>query len=95
MNKEDGKDAQFVEFEEVTWMEYRGYDISLSAKGLSTLQPEIKYQIFVKSNESGKQLIYDSVDVMILNDSIEEVIHLAKEWIDIYETFHGWDRFTI
>lgn len=95
MNKEDGKDAQFVEFEEVTWMEYRGYDISLSAKGLSTLQPEIKYQIFVKSDESGKQLIYDSVDVMILNDSIEEVIHLAKEWIDIYETFHTWDRFTI
>jgi hypothetical protein len=95
MNKEDGEDAQLVEFEEVTCVEYRGYDISLSAKGLSTLQPEIKYQIFVTDDKSGKELICDSADAMILDESIEEVIHLAKEWIDIYETFHSWDRFTI
>jgi hypothetical protein len=88
MNTEDGKDAQF---EEITFLEYRGYCISLSAKGLSTLQPEIKYQIFVSKKDYSLGLdIYDSMDEIYLYESIETSIRMAREWVDMYETFHGW-----
>lgn len=86
------KDAGELEkFDEITFLEYRGYIISISAYGLSTPDPEVKYQIFQSREFYDKDLdLYDSLDTMHLREDFEEVIRQAREWVDMYETFHGW-----
>ena len=41
---EDAGDV--VKFDQITYIEYRGYIIVVSAYGLDTYHPEVKYQIY-------------------------------------------------
>lgn len=77
-----------TDFQEIAHIDYRGYIILLSASHINTLEQEMKYQIFHTKEEFDKREdIYDSSDDMYIYKSLESTIQLAKEWIDMTETF--------
>lgn len=79
------------QFDEVAHEEYRGYIITISAKELTSLKPELKYQIYQSKEYYIKDIdLYDSSDYFYIKDDYDYIIRQAKEWIDIYETFNCW-----
>lgn len=83
--------ADLGQFDEIAHEEYRGYVIIISAKGLSTFNPEMKYQIYQSKEYYFKKLdLYDSIDDFYIREDYDYIIRQAREWIDMYETFNYW-----
>lgn len=85
---EAGESAQF---DEIAQTEYRGYIITISAKGLSSFNPELKYKIYQSKEYYIKDLdLYDSLNEYHIREDYDYIIRQAREWIDMYETFNYW-----
>lgn len=83
--------GDFEQFDEIAQDYYRGYIIIVSARGLSTFDPDMKYQIYqTKKSYIDKIYLYDSSKDVYIRDDYEYVIRQAREWIDMYETFNRW-----
>lgn len=88
---EDAGDV--VKFDQITYIEYRGYIIVVSAYGLDTYHPEVKYQIYQSKEKYAEGIdLYDSYDCFHLDSDFEDTVRLAREWVDMYETFNYWTR---
>lgn len=86
-----------TKFEELKYLEYRGYVITISSNGLDSLNPEIRSKIFQskelyeKDQEISQEIYTNYKDVTSGNNNdFKNILKISKEWIDMYETFNYW-----